>query len=325
MYIWQVKNLILLFFISFAASTSAQDSSTVLNESPTFFNNDTTGSLVNKKRLRFITGVHITSYAGTMFALGQAWYKDYPRVPFQIFNDSKEWAQVDKVGHGWTAYNIAKYSSGMWSWTGLSRKRAVVLGGLSSIGYQTILEYLDAHSAEWGWSWTDMAANVGGTGVYVVQDLAWNEQRILFKFSSHKVVYEEELLRRADELYGKTLPERILKDYNGQTYWLSANIRSFAKESRIPSWLNIAVGYGAKGLFGGFENRAVDASGNTTFDRPDILRQRQWYISPDIDFTRIKTDKKGLKVAFSVLNMIKLPAPALELSGGKVRGRLFYF
>lgn len=335
MYIWQVKNLILVFLVCISISLGAQDSLQIANkykiakadslhysleESLTSFR-----SGINKKKLYLISGIHIASYASTLFILGETWYKDYPRTSFHTFNDSKEWLQVDKVGHAWTAYNIAKNSASLWRWTGLPRKKSVLLGGITSIGYQSILEYLDAHSAQWGWSWTDMAANVGGTGLYVAQDLAWKEQRIVFKFSAHKEKYENGLLSRADGLYGKTLPERILKDYNGQTYWFSGNINSFFKKSDLPSWVNVAVGYGGKGLFGGFENRAVDNGGNITFDRRDIQRQRQWYLSPDIDFTRIKTGKKGLKVVFAVLNLIKLPAPALELSGGKLKGHLLYF
>ena len=52
--------------------------------------------------------------------------------------------------------------------------------------------------------------------------------------------------------------ERMLKDYNGQTYWLSANLKSFFQGSNIPAWLNVAVGYGADGMFGGFENKWID-------------------------------------------------------------------
>ncbi|MEJ7913559.1 MAG: hypothetical protein WKF70_10420, partial [Chitinophagaceae bacterium] len=101
--------------------------------------------LPNRGRVKLIAAVHITGYAGTMFLLGQAWYKNYPRTGFHVFNDSKEWLQLDKAGHVWTAYNIAKYSKGLWSWAGMTDRKAAWLGGISSMGYQTILEYLDAH------------------------------------------------------------------------------------------------------------------------------------------------------------------------------------
>jgi hypothetical protein len=278
-----------------------------------------------RKRKLTIAGIHVSAYAGTLLLLSQAWYKDHPKASFHTFDDSKEWLQVDKVGHGWTAYNIAHYSSGMWKWAGYHHKKAVLLGGLSSIGYQTILETLDAYSAEWGWSWTDMAANISGSGMYTIQELIWGEQKLQFKFSSFPAKYPQELQSRANTLYGTSLPEKILKDYNGQTYWLSANMHSFFKKDALPKWLNMAVGYGAKGLYGGFENKAIDKNGIITFDRRDIPRQRQWYISPDIDFTKINTHKKGFKILFSLMNMIKMPAPALEFSKGKWKGHLIYF
>ena len=279
----------------------------------------------NAKRIYLISGIHAAGYAGTLFILGQTWYKDFPKTSFHVFNDSKEWLQMDKVGHGWTAYNIAKYSTDMWLWTGLNKKKSVLLGGISSLGYQTILEVLDAHSAQWGWSWADMAANIGGIGLFVSQEMLWKEQRISFKFSAHKNSYENELENRADDLYGKTLQEKILKDYNGQTYWLSFNLKSFAQKSNLPAWLNLSLGYGTTGLFGGFENMGYDKNGNLVFNRTDIKRERQWYLSPDIDFTKIKTNKKGVRILFSFLNMIKIPAPSLEYSGGKLKGHFLYF
>ena len=43
----------------------------------------------------------------------------------------------------------------------------------------------------------------------------------------------------------------MLKDYNAQTYWFSANLKSFFPEIKFTAWLNVAVGYGAEGMFGG--------------------------------------------------------------------------
>jgi hypothetical protein len=105
---------------------------------------------------------------------------------------------------------------------------------------------------------------------------------------------------------------------------LSVNIKSVFN-IQVPGWLNVAVGYGAKGMYGGFENIAIDGNGIVLFDRRDIKRQRQWYLSPDIDWTKIKTKKQAVKTLFSVLNMIKVPAPALELRNGKLQGHLISF
>ena len=66
-------------------------------------------------------------------------------------------------------------------------------------------------------------------------------------------------------------------------------------KSKIPAWLAVSVGYGVEGLFGARENIAKDANGNATFNRTDIKRYRQWFLAPDIDPSKIKTDSKALK------------------------------
>jgi len=331
-----VKYFVLLFFLCacFASLANATGDTT---SNPTLFDaflqtapaplQDTseTENEPSKKKVGLIAGVHAAGYAGTLLLLSQAWYKNHNRTSFHTFNDSKEWLQVDKAGHAWTAYNIANYSRNLWLWAGVPQKKAAVLGGVSSVGYQTILEYLDGHSESWGWSWTDMGANVFGSALFVSQELAWGDQRINMKFSSHLIQYPNDLKDRSRELFGTAAPQRILKDYNAQTYWLSANLASFLPKMGAPNWLNVAVGYGAQGLFGGFENKNYNKEGALIFNREDIARQRQWYLSPDVDFTKIKTGKKGVKMLFSLLNMVKLPAPALELSNNKLKAHLLFF
>ena len=285
-----------------------------------------TDSLPKKGRLWFITGVNLAGYGGSLIILNNTWYKNFPKTSFHTFNDSKEWNQMDKLGHAWAAYNTGKVTTAMWKWTGLSHKKAVLIGGLSGTAYLTVVELLDAHSPKWGWSWSDMTANLFGSGLFISQELAWKEQRIHFKFSFHRYHYPDEMsTNRANELFGTSWSERMLKDYNAQTYWASFNIHSLLKDSRWPAWLNIAFGYGVDGLLGGYENEWIDAGGNHV-SRNDIQRTRQFYLSPDIDFSRIKTNKKIGRVVLDFLNILKMPAPALMLdSNGKFRAYAFYF
>ncbi len=283
-------------------------------------------SLYKKERAWLIGGINAIGYGSSLVILNNTWYKDYPRTSFHTFNDSKEWQQVDKVGHAWAAYNAGRGSAGMWRWAGLSQKKSAVIGGLSSAAYLTVIEILDARSAKWGWSWVDMGANILGSGLFIGQELWWKEQRIQLKFSFHKKDYgDPQLEQRADDLFGKSWYERMLKDYNAQTYWLSANLRSFFPKSNLPSWLNVAVGYGADGMYGGFENKWMDELGND-ITRYDIPRKRQFYLAPDIDFTKIRTKSKFLRTGFAFLNCFKFPAPALMIdSKGKARVYAFYF
>src|SRR5687767_10808271 len=277
-------------------------------------------------RIWLVTGINVAGYGGSLILLNNAWYRDHPKTSFHTFNDSREWLQVDKIGHVWSSYNIGRASTAAWRWAGLSDKPALWLGGLSGAGYLTIIEFLDAYSAKWGWSWADIAANMLGSGIFIGQELGWKEQRVQVKFSFHTKEYKEAILdERANELFGNSLSERMLKDYNGQTYWLSVNIKSFTPGLNLPEWLNLAAGYGADGMFGGFENTWTDRLGNE-ISRHDIPRKRQFYLSPDIDLTKIKTKSKFLKTSFFLLNAIKIPAPALTIdTKGKIRAYALYF
>ncbi len=282
-------------------------------------------SLVNKKRIQLVTAGNIVGYGGTMALLYNAWYKNYPQGRFHTFNDNREWLQVDKVGHMYSAYIESKASMEMWRWAGLPRKHRIWIGGMSGAIYQTAIEILDGFSTQWGWSWGDFAANIAGSGILVAQELAWDDQRIHFKFSFHRNDYGDPILNaRADELFGAGMASRMLKDYNAQTYWLSANLKSFFPKSNLPAWLNLAVGYGASGMFGGETNQWVDKNG-IAYNRNDITRYRQWYLSPDIDFTRIKTKKKWVKTGLLILNAFKMPAPALQMSRNGLQVQWLYF
>lgn len=280
----------------------------------------------NKKRVRGVAIANASLYSIGMVGLYATWYKDYPQSNFRFFNDNGEWLQLDKIGHAYSAYAESKASMELWRWTGINRKKRILLGGFSGAAYQTVIEILDGFSAEWGWSWGDFASNVAGSGLLVAQEFAWDEQRIQFKFSFHRKSYRDNSLNsRSTELFGKSEPERFLKDYNGQTYWLSTTLKPFFPQSKIPEWFQISVGTGAEGLFGANSNFDTDKLGNVTFSRPDIQRFRQWYLAPDIDLSRIKTKKRGIKMALNILNIFKFPMPSLEYSKNGLKFNFLHF
>lgn len=163
-------------------------------------------------------------------------------------------------------------------------------------------------------SWGDIMANGAGTGLYIGQELLWDEQRIALKFSFHQTRYA---LQSPDKL-GKNFTEQLLKDYNGQTYWLSANLHAFFKQSEISKWLNIAFGYGAEGMLYGTKD--IDNQLLTNYDR-----YRQFYLSFDVNLDNIKTESHILKSIFSVFNVVKVPFPTLEFSKNRCVFHLFYY
>jgi uncharacterized protein YfiM (DUF2279 family) len=280
----------------------------------------TTSDTCNPTRVKWLAYGTAGIYTAGMTGLYQVWYKDYDLIHFHFFDDYDEWYQHDKLGHIGSSYYLSRWGMGLYRWTGMSRKKAIWIGGTVGLGFMTTIEIFDGFSAEWGFSVTDVAANTLGTAMAISQQLMWDEQRVTFKFSFLPSDYSQ----YRPDLFGTTFPEKLVKDYNGQTVWLSANIKSFLsnKESWIPAWLNVAAGYGMDGLTGARFN-PESYNGKPI---PPFERYRQFYLAPDIDFSKIKTRKKGLKFLFSVLGFIKIPAPALEFNRvNKIKLHALYF
>lgn len=298
-----VKRAVILFwFVSFLSTAFSQDSSSA--------------PVVNKKNLLIVAGANAVFYTGSFIALNKAWYADYDRTHFHFFNDIPEWNQMDKAGHIWTTYHVARASREMWAWTGLNKHTSAILGGVSGMVYQSIIEIQDAYSVEWGFSWGDVGANIAGAGLFVLQELAAGKQNVSIKMTFWPKKYSPDLIARRNEMFGSSVAERVLKDYNSQTYWVSANLQSLLPDLNVPAWLNVAVGYGANGMYGGRSNEWIDKQG-VYQDFRDVKRERKFYLSPDIDLTRIPTRSKLLRKVFFVLNVIKVPAPALMVKSGK--------
>lgn len=275
----------------------------------------TPSDTLNKPRRNAVI-IAESSVAGlTLIGLNQLWYADYPQSKFHTINDNNQWLQMDKLGHTFSSYQLGSVGANILNWSGVNKKQQLLYGATLGFAFLTTVEVFDGFSKEWGFSWGDMMANASGTGLYIGQELLWDEQRITLKYSFHQTKYAK---LRPDTL-GDGFLEEVLKDYNGQTYWLSANIHSFFKDSNLPQWLNIAIGYGADGMLVG-DNELVDNLGISQ------NRKRQFYLSLDVDLSRIKTNSQVLKSILEIFNVIKVPFPALELdSNGKLNAHAVYF
>lgn len=251
--------------------------------------------------------------AAVVGGLGAAWYTG-EQVPFRWFDDSREWVGLDKAGHVWGAFQQSRAAVDRLRWAGLSRGRALAWGAPVGVVLQGTIEYFDGRSPGYGASAADLAANVAGTALLAGQVALWDKPRVWPKMGVHLTRFA----RLRPNTLGATVPERLLKDYNGQTHWLAADVGAFLPAAnRWPRWLGVAVGYGAEGLVYGepAQNRAAGF-------RP----VRQFYIGPDMHLLNVRTRSKVLRRLFYVLSIVRLPAPALEVrSTGGVRLHGFYF
>lgn len=293
---------------------------------PAFSNNIYLNSFDTVKKIQqrrnIVLATEASLYAAALIVLNKAWYQDYPRSSFHFFDDSQEWLQMDKCGHLTTSYQVGYFGLRCLKWAGSSPQLSTWYG--SSLGsiFLTTIEILDGFSTQWGFSASDVAANAIGTAALIAQDLAWKDQCILIKISYHNSPYA----KFRPNVLGSNFQERLIKDYNGVSCWGSLNIYSFLhKESRFPKWLNVAVGYGAEGMYGGYDNSWIDKNGNL-IDYSNKKRYRKYFLSLDVDLTHIPVKSRILKNIFNTISFIKFPAPTLEYSINKgFRGYGFYF
>ena len=297
------KSLSALVFILFSCSISAIEKDTLALNTITQKKHNTVFSSLS-------IGVATTSFVG----LNTLWYKDYPQSKFHFFNDSKEWMQMDKCGHAFTAYQMGRNFYNTLQTSDSNRNRNIFLGGASGLLYLTSIEILDGKSAQWGFSTSDMLANTLGYFLFASQEYFLQQQFISLKFSYQKSVFAD----MRPETFGRNFQQRLLKDYNGQTYWLSAPLSlNRANTRRFTHWLCISFGYSID------QNLYADNNINSV---NNFRATREFFFSFDADLTRIEWRRNWMKKIASVVNFIKIPSPTIGIrSDGKVKLYPVYF
>ena len=273
---------------------------------------------LNPARLRTVILAESAFYVAGLSYLQFVWYQDHQRVPFHAYNDNAGWLQLDKAGHMYAAYFESAIGYHSLRWARVSRRKSLIYGGLLGLVLQTPIEVFDGLYEGYGFSWGDMAANAAGSLLFTAQEALWDQQIIRMKFSYSPSAYAQ----YRPWVLGDTQAERFFQDYNGHTYWLSLNLPSLFRSSSLPPWLNVAVGYSGNGMLAEFSNPTVSRG----IRMPDLIRHRQYFLSVDLDLSRIKTQNPFLRRILHVLNIIKVPAPSLEYNRvDGLRFRAIYF
>jgi hypothetical protein len=260
--------------------------------------------ICKNRKIGVITSTSL-AFSGGMYGLYQLWYADYPQSNFHFFNDNKQWLQMDKLGHSYTAYSMGEAGFKAAQFACFNKSQSIWLGGGVGLLFLSTVETFDGFSKEWGASYGDLIANTTGYLLFATQQQIWDEQRLRLKFSYFPSQYSQ----YRPSVLGNSFASRIIKDYNAQTYWLSFSPIAFTKESTsfFPPWLCLSIGYSADGMLGGEANPHV-YNGQIL---PNFVRQRQLFLSLDIDFSKIETNSKVLQNVFYFMNFIKIPFPAL--------------
>jgi len=259
-----------------------------------------------------------TYYVSSMYILSKTWYKDKQSVPFHFYNDNSGYLQVDKFGHMFGSYLYSYIGYQGLLKIGSTRKYALIFGSTLGFMLQFPIEIMDGIHKDYGFSWGDIAANTMGSAIVCGQELLFKDQVVKYKFSYSESGYSD----NSNVYYGETRMNRLLKDYNAHTYWFSMPLNKIVFKQQLPAWFNFAVGYSANGMYGEFEN----VTSYNGIAIPETKRYRQYLLSLDIDWTRIKTNSKFLKILFKGMTFIKLPFPTIEYNSKRqFKGYWIYY
>ncbi|MFN5736494.1 MAG: DUF2279 domain-containing protein, partial [Flavobacteriales bacterium] len=243
-----------------------------------------------------------------LVALQNIWYKPYQTQSFHFYNDGSNWMQMDKMGHALTAYVLTERINSLHRWSSGTYYPWVGAGyGLTYLG---ILELMDGYSEGWGFSWYDGLANGLGVFFSLGQNYLWNEQKILPKFSFNRSPYA----MYRPEVLGKNFAQQVLKDYNGQTYWLSIPLRKFLPFPEKLSFLCLSFGLGCEAKLVG------DSDSWQQFNA-----YREFVFSLDIDLRQVAPNRPVLNRILSSINYVKIPFPSLVFSKENKPFRWIYY
>jgi hypothetical protein len=235
------------------------------------------------------TGTLYVALGASFAGLNELWYKSYKSSAFHVFDDSREWYQMDKLGHFWTTYHFTQMALQMPA----QHNAHKTINALSGFLFLSAIEVLDGYSSGWGFSKSDMLANALGCISALTINRLQRPHDVYFKFGFRSSVYADQ----NPKLFGQHVLTQILKDYNGQTYWLSYSL----KHPYWPSWLALSLGYGIDGF---------------THAQPDPkLSTRVIKFSVDINPKAFQSSKRWIKPFIWFFTYVKFPFPVLAYNG----------
>ena len=255
----------------------------------------------------------------SLVGINEVWYKNYARSDFHFFDDLKEWNGMDKIGHACTSYQLNKISHSLFKKNNI--KKPLLKSSVYTFGYMLGVELLDGYSTEWGFSIYDVIGNGLGTILYTIQERKFKNQPFKIKFSSHKSTYAS----CRPSLLGENRLQQILKDYNGQTYWLTFNYNElWNKRIKLFDYIDFAFGYSIDGFTGGHNNPEISSCNCLISNCNNLNRTSQFIFSVDLNTSKIKNKHPILGKFLLPFDIVKIPFPAFILNNSK-NFKLIYF
>ncbi len=252
-------------------------------------------SKISAVRLGVVCGVSLAILGGIYYRWKTAWWND-GNSDFHIYYNYTYIDNVDKIGHLYGGILFTECFGVGLRWAGFDEESSLLYGGIFSSLVYTGIELKDGYAQEWGFDPMDLGTSVIGAFYPFAQKKIPYLQNFNFKYS----YYPSNSAYYADMNQQSRNNQFFNDDYEGQTFWLTANIKNILPEkinSFIPDFLNIACGVSVEDL------------------ADPVNKHRVFIISPDIDLTKLfKTDNEFLRELLRLINYIHIPLPAIQVS-----------
>jgi len=247
-------------------------------------------------------------YLISLLWLSSVWYNVY--TSFHFFDDVFEWEFMDKLGHSFASFQIGAFFYKIFG-ESESLNPSLQKKWLCFTGFALLLpiEILDGFSLNYGASPADLLANGLGSLLCYWHVSSKVVSGAMPKFSFHTTPLS--ILRPG--LLGSNIFQQTIKDYNGQTYWLSLDINKILNTKILPGWLMLTIGYGAEGLLGGHDNSWVTKEGGV-IDFYSVVRTKRIFISVDLNTSNLREKNRFMNYFLMPFMIIKFPAPAIEIN-----------
>ena len=259
----------------------------------------------NNKVLKIVNASIVsTSYLASTYRSTQHFYTKYPYSSFITKNDLGTWLNMDKAFHAFSSYQLCSFFYEGNKLTKIKDKKSLDIALVESLVFGLTKEWADSHIDIAGWSWYDISANLSGSFLFYGQQKLFNEQKVKMKFS----YYNSNLQSYNPSVLGDSKLNYWLKDYNGQTFWLTSSLGAWGvTQKKWAKPISIAFGYSADNMLNELDNSKIP-------NNLQLNRYKQYYIGLDIDWSQIEVKRKSVKVLFYLLDKVKIPFPSIEIS-----------
>ena len=195
---------------------------------------------------------------------------------------------ADKLGHFWTTYTLGHAFAYAYRWWDYDAETANILGALSSLGFQTLMEVGDSFSEDNGFSYEDAIMNFAGAGAaYVLGKYPELARKIDFRLEYRPDSF--------DDISGD-----ILTDYESQRYLMALKLDGFdVFQNSYLSYLELHVGYEMSG------------SNPNIPGQPDG-RRADYYFGAGFNVSKLVQDFVDVKV----FDYFQLPYTSITIKNG---------